>query len=88
MTNLAIGNASQHLDELVRRESLGRHVEQAQLAQPRGPAARRRARRPASIECNAAARMPRRSNSSTWSFISEMSGDTTSVVPGSISAGS
>jgi hypothetical protein len=35
---------------------------------------------------NAAAR-PRAFNASTWSFISEMSGDTTTVSPGSISAG-
>jgi hypothetical protein len=32
--------------------------------------------------------MPRRSSSSTWSFIREMSGDTTIVVPGSTVAGS
>ena len=43
---------------------------------------------PGSIECSAAARIPRLFSSSTWSFISEISGDTTNVVPGSRTAGS
>ena len=40
-----------------------------------------------SVLLTKAAVMPRATSASTWSFISEMSGDTTTVSPGSSSAG-
>jgi hypothetical protein len=39
------------------------------------------------VELTETARKPRRTSASTWSFISEMSGEITSTGPGSILAG-
>ena len=63
-----------------RRQRLGRDVQQlelaaAQLSEDAGRSAS------SSVELNSAARKPSRSSASTWSFISEISGERTSTVP-------
>ena len=61
-------------------ERLGRDVQQLELA---ARSSRMRVARssPSSVELSTAARKPSRSSASTWSFISEISGEITSTVP-------
>ena len=63
------------------RERLGRDVEQLQLAAAELLQPLRAAPSSSSVELSTAARKPFRSSASTWSFISEMSGEMTSTVP-------
>ena len=68
-------------------QPLGRDVQQIELAVAQR-AWTRRASAPSSEELRTAARTPAGRSASTWSFISEMSGDTTMAMPGRTSAGS
>ena len=69
-------------------QALGCDVQQIAAARPPArprPRTRSCGARP---ECSAAAAIPRARSPSTWSFMSAISGDTTTVVPSSSSAGS
>ena len=78
----------QHLDRVGPRQPLGREVEQTQLA--RGAAGRARAAFSAGslLELRLPAATPAALSARTWSRISAISGETTSVRPGRASAGS
>jgi hypothetical protein len=79
--------AAELLQEALVVEALRRDVEQAQraVAQP-GPTAR--ASSALSELSSRAAAIPRARSASIWSFISAISGETTTVTPSSSSAGS
>ncbi len=77
----------QHLEEAVEHEALGRDVEQVEVAGPQIAQDAEPPRPGASEELRHAAATPLARNASTWSFMSEMSGETTIAMPGRCSAG-
>ena len=78
---LAASRGSRH------HEPLGRDVEQVELARPQLREHLAASSAAPSDELRQAAATPLARSASTWSFISEMSGETTIAVPGSSSAG-
>ena len=76
----------QAIEEPVAHHPLGRDVDRSSRPPPRSDSTRR-ATPGSSDELYDAARTPLARSASTWSFISEMSGDTTMPVPGRSMAG-
>ena len=84
----ADGSREQSLEEIAILEPLGREVEDLAAAVGHALAPTSRACGSVRCECMASASTPCAASLSCWSFISAMSGLTTTVRPGSINAGS